>query len=288
MRRGYLMALMMGLTLLLPLTSWSAEFFYEAAPMFDNCGDQSYQKAIKEGLTLGISPSPPYTYLEPGNNKAGGIDVEINEAALKWMGVTKLNYLVMPFGQLIPALLAKRIDVLTSNIHITAERTKVISFTGPAWYYGPAILVAKGNPLKILSFQDLKGKKVGINAGSASENRLKAYGITPTTFFQTDAEEFAAAAANRVDAIVDDDIKISEYLRANPSAPLQMIQAPNPGGLDYTKGGIGYNRYGVRKEDCTLRVAFTQALAEMYGNGLILNILKEHGLTVHNVLYYLQ
>ncbi len=287
MWRRYLMALVVGLALLLPLTSWSEEFFYEATPTFDNCGDQSYQKAIKDGITLGISPSPPYTFME-GNNKAGGIDVEINEAALKWMGVTKINYLIMPFGQLIPALLAKRIDVLTSNIHITAERAKVISFTGPAWYYGPAILVAKGNPLKILSFQDLKGKKVGIIAGSASENRLKAYGLTPTTFFQTDAEEFAGAAANRVDAIVDDDIKISEYLRANPSAPLQKIQAPNPGGLDYSKGGIGYNRYGVRKEDCTLRAAFTQALAEMVGNGLTLSILKRYGLTVHNLLFYLQ
>lgn len=287
MRRGYLITAMVALALLLPMTSWSAEFFYEAVPVFDNCGDQSYQKAIKEGVTLGLSPSPPYTYLEPGN-KAGGIDVEINEAALKWMGITKINYLVMPFGQLIPALLAKRIDILTSNIHITAERAKVISFTGPAWYYGPAILVAKGNPLKISSFEDLKGKKVGIIAGSASENRLKAYGLTPSMFFQTDAEEFAGVAANRVDAIVDDDIKISEYLKANPTAPLQMIQAPNPGGLDYTRGGIGYNRYGLRKEDCTLRAAFTQALAEMYGNGLTYSILKNHGLTLHNLLYYLQ
>ena len=53
-----------------------------------------------------------------------GIEVEINKAALKWMGVTKIQYEVMPYGQLISALLAKRIDV-DYAIHITPERKKV-------------------------------------------------------------------------------------------------------------------------------------------------------------------
>ncbi|HKO23274.1 MAG TPA: transporter substrate-binding domain-containing protein, partial [Chloroflexota bacterium] len=65
---------------------------------------------------------------------------------IKWMGVSKIRYEIAPFGQLIPALLAKRVDAVSSNIHITPDRLKVVSFTGPAWWYGPAIVTQKANP----------------------------------------------------------------------------------------------------------------------------------------------
>src|SRR3954454_10726067 len=83
------------------------EFRTEAQPLFDNCGDASLANAKQNGITLGISPSPPYSSLEPGSNKASGLDVEIHEAALKWIGINKIKYEVMPFGQLISAMLAK-------------------------------------------------------------------------------------------------------------------------------------------------------------------------------------
>ena len=53
-------------------------------------------------IALGISPSPPYSSLDPSSNKASGLDVEINEAALKWIGVKTIKYEMAPFGQLIP------------------------------------------------------------------------------------------------------------------------------------------------------------------------------------------
>src|SRR6478609_5800451 len=92
------------------------EFRFEAVPLFDNCGDPSLAKAQADGVTLGISPSPPYSSIAPGSDKAEGLDVEINEAALKWAGITKFKYEVMPFGQLIAALLSKRIDIISANI----------------------------------------------------------------------------------------------------------------------------------------------------------------------------
>lgn len=66
------------------------EFRTEATPLFENCGDSSLRRAQQDGVTLGISPSPPYSSLDPTTNKAGGLDVEINEAVLKWLGITKI------------------------------------------------------------------------------------------------------------------------------------------------------------------------------------------------------
>ena len=37
----------------------------EGIPNFEACGDKSLAKAMKVGVTLGISPSPPYSWLNP-------------------------------------------------------------------------------------------------------------------------------------------------------------------------------------------------------------------------------
>jgi polar amino acid transport system substrate-binding protein len=261
------------------------EFRHEAVPLFDNCGDPSLSKAQTEGVTLGISPSPPYSSLEPGSDKAQGLDVEINEAALKWAGISKVRYEVMPFGQLIPALLSKRIDVVAANIHVTPDRLKAVSFTGPAWWYGPAIVTQKGNPSGIKSFADLKGKTIGAIAGSAADEYLRKEGVQVTAF-QTDAEEFSAISSGRVEAIVEDDVKVAEYIKANASAPIEMVadvQIPEDIIFGY---GYGYARYAVRKEDCSLRAAFTQGLAEIRGNGQVPAILRKYGLGPRNMFFF--
>jgi polar amino acid transport system substrate-binding protein len=261
------------------------EFKSEAQPLFDNCGDPSLANAKANGITLGISPSPPYSSLEPGSNKASGLDVEIHEAALKWIGIDKIRYEVMPFGQLISAMLAKRIDVVAANIHVTPDRLKAVSFTGPAWWYGPAIVTQKGNPEKITSFDALKGKKVGAIVGSAADEYLRKIGVEVTAF-QTDAEEFSGISTGRVAAIVEDDVKVLEYMSNNKAAPIEIVPNVTVPEEMIFKYGYGYARYAVRKEDCSLRAAYTQALAEVRGNGNVSAILKKYGLSNRNLFFF--
>jgi ABC-type amino acid transport substrate-binding protein len=261
------------------------EFQHEAQPLFENCGDGSLAKAQTEGITLGISPSPPYSSLDPNTNKAAGLDVEINEAALNWMGVANIKYEVMPFGQLIPAMLSGRIDVVASNIHVTPDRLKAVSFTGPAWWYGPAIVVQKGNPEGLTSFDALKGKAIGAIAGSAADEYLRKIGAEVTAF-QTDAEEFAAISTGRVGALVEDDVKVLDFIAANKDAPIEIVanvEVPNELIFGY---GYGYARYALRKEDCSLRAAYTQGLAEVRGNGHVSAILKKYGLSNRNLFFF--
>ena len=104
----------------------------EGIPNFKSCKDDSLDRAMKDGITLGISPSPPYSSLDPNTKKAEGLDVEIHEAALAWIGIKDIKYEVAPFGQLIPLMLSKRIDVVASNIHQTPDRLKVVTFSTPA------------------------------------------------------------------------------------------------------------------------------------------------------------
>jgi ABC-type amino acid transport substrate-binding protein len=45
-------------------------------------------------------------------------------------------------------------------------------------------------------------------------------------------------------------------------------------------------RYALRKEDCSLRVAYTHALSEMRANGMVSHILKKYGLGDRNLSMY--
>ena len=121
--------------------------------------------------------------------------------------------------------------------------------------------------------------------GTALKDMWSQIGVEVTAF-QTDAEEFAGISTGRVDAILEDDVKVLEYLGANKSAPIEIV--PNvavPDELIF-KYGYGYARFALRKEDCSLRAAYTQALAEIRGNGNVSYILKKYGLSNRNLFFF--
>ena len=130
----------------------------------------------------------------------------------------------------------------------------------------------------------MKGKTVGANAGSAADEiRARGYNGDPV---QTDAEEFAAITTGRVEYLVEDDVKVLAYLDNNKSAPIRIV--PNvkvPDDMIYGYG-YGYARYALRKEDCSLRVGYTQALAEMRDNGQMTALLKRYGLSNRNLMFF--
>ena len=268
-----------------PVRADEPTFFSESKPLFDNCGDPSLSKAQKDGITLGFSENPPEAFLDEKTKQASGIDWDINKAVLDWMGVSTIKVEWMTWDSVVPALLSKRIDVIAGNIHHTPARDKVISFSGPAYWYGPVIIVTKGNPLGIKSYDDLKGKKVGSISGSAADSYLGQIGVKSTPFKQ-EVEELQSLNQNRLDAVLEDDLVYLEFAKSNQGSnlePLWGIAAPT---AIINGGGYGMARFAIRKEDCTLRAAYTQALAEMRANGQVSYILKKYGLSDRNLVLY--
>jgi polar amino acid transport system substrate-binding protein len=189
----------------------------------------------------------------------------------------------MPWEAQVPALLSKRTDIMP--IHVNPERTKVLSFTGPAYWYGPVIIVSKGNPLGIKSYADLKGRKIGSISGSAADFYLRRIGVT-TTPFKSQIEELQSLNQGRLDGVLEDDITYLEFVKSNLNndlEPLWDIAVPED---LINGGGYGMTRYALRKEDCTLRVAYTTALSEMRANGMMSYILKKYGLGDRNLSMY--
>jgi polar amino acid transport system substrate-binding protein len=256
----------------------------EYTPDVANCGDPSYENAVKNGINLGSNDNPPEFY-QDANKQPAGIDWEINKAALDLLGIKKINIVWMPWESVIPSLLSKRIDVIAADIHVNPKRLKVISFSGPAWWYGPVLIAQKGNPLNIATYDDLKGKKVGTITGSAADLYLRRIGIE-TTEFKQEIDELQSLNQGRIDAVLEDDVVYLEFNKKNPNNNLDPLWSiPVPADV-INGGGYGMARFGIRKEDCSLRAAYSEALGEIRASGQVSAILKKYGLTDRNLMMF--
>jgi polar amino acid transport system substrate-binding protein len=256
----------------------------EYTPDVANCGDPSYANAVKNGINLGSNDNPPEMFQDTDKTPAG-IDWEINKAVLDLLGITKINVVWMPWESVIPSLLSKRIDVIAADIHVNPERVKVISFSAPGWWYGPVVLAAKGNPLKIASYDNLKGKKVGAISGSAADLYLRRIGIE-TTPFKAEVDELQSLNQGRLEAVLEDDVVYLEFAKKNPNNNLEPLWSiPVPTDI-ISGGGYGMARFGIRKEDCSLRAAYSEALGEIRASGQVSAILKKYGLADRNLMMF--
>ncbi len=267
-----------------PALAQEQNFYVEMKPDVANCGDPSYQNAVKNGISIGFNVNPPEAY-QDANKQPTGIDWDINKAALDVLGIKKINVVWMPWESVIPSLLSRRIDVIGADIHVTPERIKVISFSGPAWWYGPVLIVQKGNPLNVTSYDQLKGKRVGSITGSAADLYLRRLGVE-TTEFKQEVDELQSLNQGRLDAVLEDDVVYREFNKQNPNNSLDPLwNIPVPTNM-IQGGGYGMARYGIRKEDCSLRAAYTGALAEIRASGEVSTILKKYGLSDRNLVMF--
>jgi polar amino acid transport system substrate-binding protein len=267
-----------------PALAQGPKFYVEMQPDVANCGDPSYENTVKNGISLGFNVNPPEAY-QDASKQPTGIDWDINKAVLDVLGIKKIKVVWMPWESVIPALLSRRIDVIGADIHVTPERIKVISFSGPAWWYGPVLIVRKDNPLNITGYDQLKGRKVGTITGSAADLYLRRIGVQ-TTEFKQEVDELQSLNQGRLDAVLEDDVVYKQFDKENPNNNLDPLwNIPVPTNI-IEGGGYGMARFGIRKQDCSLRAAYTGALAEIRASGEVSQILKKYGLSDRNLVMF--
>ncbi len=239
------------------------------------CSDVSLSRAIRSGVKLGIYQGIPFFDIQTGKETTG-IDWDINIAVMKYLGITKVKSVILQWPEMVPSLLSKKIDVIGGNIHGNPGRYKNFAFTGPAWWYATVVVAAKGNPKGIKAWADLKkpGIKIGVIAGSQAAAWAKDAKLADVSQFTNSALEFAALAAGRVDALVEDEPSSVVFINENPKANVQIVK-----GLKDVPADVwaNYARYGIRFQDCTLNMAYSRALSELIMHGVIGRILDKHG-----------
>ena len=209
---------------------------------------------------------PPMEY-KTASGSAVGFDVDMAKALATHFG-GKATFVQTAFPGLLPALSARKCDIVISGIFVTPDRTKQF----PAVTYmrtHRALLVRGGNPKHITSPADLKGKRVAVQAGTKYEQYLKALQKKLGFSLQSypgDTDAVAQILLGRADAVLTQDT----------SGAYQMKQHPG-------KIAIGYlfpasDAFGIyyRKSDSAIGAQFRAAIAALRSDGTLGKLAVKH------------
>lgn len=183
-----------------------------------HAGDALANAKASGTLRVGFANETPFAYATP-DGELTGFDIEVLRHILADMGIKDLDGGLTNFGGLIPGLVAKRFDLVTSAIYIRPDRCKQVAFGEPFYVLGDAIAVAKGNPKNLHSYADIAAdpslKLANTAGGTGLRDNAKALGVKDEQIvtIPDDASGYAAVKAGRADAYVNVAIILETQLR---------------------------------------------------------------------------
>lgn len=126
--------------------------------------------------TLRIGMEIAYPPMEFRTQAEGeqGVDVELARAIGAALRV-QVEFVDLPFDQLLTQVESGEIDVAMSSITVTRGRASRVSFV-PYYRTGSGILVPRGNPNNIRGPRDLCGRRIGVQEGTVHVRMLESLG----------------------------------------------------------------------------------------------------------------
>lgn len=125
-----------------------------------NNGENQEEELLEVSVAV-VNDYPPFEYIEDG--ELAGFDIELLERIGELENM-KINWEIMKFDGIIPALQGNQVDAAASAITITDERSEVVNFSDPYFDSGSVLIVAKDSPIQVV--EDIDGKKVVAKQGT--------------------------------------------------------------------------------------------------------------------------
>ena len=142
---------------------------------------------------------PPYEFLR--GQEIVGIDVEICRAIAQKLG-KGFQCETVDFDSVIPAVISGKAHLAAAGITVTEDRKKNVDFSVPYVKTGIVVIYKKDNPFK--DKEQLKGKKIGVQAGTTSETFVTDELKQEPERTKSPAEAVAALKAGRVEFVIAD------------------------------------------------------------------------------------
>jgi polar amino acid transport system substrate-binding protein len=157
-------------------------------------------------LRVGMSGSqPPFSVVAKSGSMIG-YEVDLATLLADAMGV-KVEFVKIPFGQLLPALEKGDIDAIMSGMTMTPERNLKAAFVGPYIISGKSILTKSATLAKLRDAEEIDRSTITIAAlkGSTSEKFVKIV-LEKTNFVPVDDYDTAVQMVieGKADAMVAD------------------------------------------------------------------------------------
>ncbi|QHY95765.1 ABC transporter arginine-binding protein 1 precursor [Streptomyces sp. S4.7] len=178
--------------------------------------DGSKVELVKSGKLTTCTHLPYEPFQSRQDNKIVGFDVDLVDLVAKELKVTQ-EIVDTPFEgiQTGEDLNARKCDVAAAGMTITPVREENLDFSAPYFDATQALVTKKGSSYDSLA--SLKGKKLGVQQGTTGEEYAKKNGKgVETVQFEDVALLLTAVKTGQVDAAVNDNGVLFEYVRKNP------------------------------------------------------------------------
>ncbi|WP_373415020.1 ectoine/hydroxyectoine ABC transporter substrate-binding protein EhuB [Ensifer aridi] len=236
---------------------------------------QSLLEKLKRGETvrIGFSNEIPWAY-PGGNNEPLGFVNAMALDILNKLGTTKVETVVTEWGSLIPGLQAGRFDIVTGGMFILPERCRNVLFTEPLGRTADGLLVPKGNPHGLHSYEDVRDK--GLIFVTASGYHSVAYaqkvGVRESKLLQVagPAEILQAVKAGRADAGAGAYFTLKKFADKDDS-----VELVDP----FTPPAIGYSAFAFPLDQQAAVDAFNRVLKDYLGSDEMMASVGKYGYT---------
>lgn len=162
----------------------------------------------------------PYEYLE--NGEIVGFDIDLMEEVGKSLGY-EIEWTNMSFDGLLPALQSGKIDMIIAGMTPTEERKKAVDFTDIYYSSGQAVLVNKETGKGIATYDDLKGKVVGVQMGSMQEKIAGDLGASEIKRYNSFTGAVLDLNEDKLDYVIVGGAVAENYLATNPKIAQAMM-----------------------------------------------------------------
>lgn len=232
---------------------------------------------IKESGVMKIAyrtDAPPFSYKNAAGELEGYTIALCQGVAVHIEKQLKLKKLSLEF---VPVTAENRFnmirdgkaDLLCGATTATLSRREVVDFSLPTFVDGASVLMRKGGPQ---TFGDLEGRKIGVRAGTTTEealrNTVKDLSMTVQTVAVKDHKDGVAKLLSNDISAYFADRAILVYLAAGSGAAEKLFLSDQQ--LTYEPYALG-----MSKGDGDFRLAVDRALSRIYRSGGIGTLFKE-------------
>ncbi|HLR67358.1 ectoine/hydroxyectoine ABC transporter substrate-binding protein EhuB [Virgibacillus alimentarius] len=244
----------------------------------DGGGNTLEELQEKGKIKVGFANEKPYGY-ENEDGELTGASVETAKAVFAELGIDEVEGHLADYDQLVPGLQAKKFDAITSGMAITPERCESAAFAEPDMKYGEGLIVQKGNPKDLHSYEDIANDPdvtVSVMSGATENDFLKSEGVDESQIQSAPdiPATFSAVESGRADATTGTEMTIKMALESANNDKLEFVEDFEQPDIE---GVPSYGAVAFHPENEELLEAFNEKLAELKEDGTIAQILEDNG-----------
>lgn len=255
-----------------------AAFLLACSLILGGCGGKKEKAADSElpVIVIGMDYFEPYSY-QASDGKYKGIDVELAKEAFRRLGYRpKFEKIVWEDKD--ELLTDGTIDCLWSSYSMNGREDKY-QWAGP-YLYSRQMVVVK-NESEIQTIQDLKGKRIAVQATTKAEDlflhniEADVPQMEQVNCFSTTNELYAALRKNYVDAVAGHEAMLGSLVQSGEGAYRMLKES-----LYKSELGVAFKK-GTHEEAAA---ELTKILKKMQDEGITEEIVTKYGLDADEIL----